>query len=582
MGEIKEISKDDIMQNDINTSENTVNDDVKTDFTTDQSSKADVVANEIQGSKSDNEIQKSDSDTNKKDNEEENQSNERDETSDMDIFDVDKVVKYSSDEESDGDDVDGDDDDDESDVSKSEKELESGSSSYSDSDSDSDSSSDSDSCDSDSESEDNNDNDKYNDLEDEINEGDENTPIVSKNEILDFKVPSIPNDYKIEEDAKIQYIGFISGVVDKNVLVKASMSAEYNVLNEGTIFCFEDRTPVGLLYEVIGRLQSPVYTIRFNTSEEAENFKDKKGSKIFYVESSAEFLSTQHIRQFKGTDASNWHDEEIPEEEQEFSDDEKEALSKKNKKKKKTKSKNSENDKTNGSSKNDSIDNHINKKPKFDNSVTSDVPLSVKARLTSLPKKVSNKPHQQNISSQIPNPSSFIPQNIPAQNPVAMMQQFMGLMQQQSQAYSQNNTAVNNYSYPPQFGQQYTQQYPQQYNTPYNQGFNQYTQGYNQNQQGYNQYNAGYSQMNSSFSQGYNPAYPQTQQPQQAQPQQFNSSYSPNLPQAVPQQQNNSLLIAQLAAALTNNVNKINPMNQINNQNNNGQSHQDDEYDPEK
>lgn len=39
----------------------------------------------------------------------------------------------------------------------------------------------------------------------------------------------------------------------------------------------------------------------------------------------------------KGTDASNMFDEELPEEEQEFSDDEKEAMYKKQKKQKKRK-----------------------------------------------------------------------------------------------------------------------------------------------------------------------------------------------------------------------------------------------------
>lgn len=503
---------------------------------------------------------------------------------DTDIFNVDKVIKYSSDEETDdsGSDSDGDSDSDSDGNSDNSGEGEEKSESVSESESESD-------------EENAEDDDKYDDLEDEINEGDGDAPIVSKNEILDFKVPSIPDDYKIDENSKIQYIGFISGVVDKSVLVKATMSAEYNVLNEGTVFCYEDRTPVGLLYEVIGRLQTPIYTIRFNTLEEAEKFKDKKGTKIFYVESTAEFLSTQQIRQYKGTDASNWHDEEIPEDEQEFSDDEKEALSKKNKKKKKkTNLKNHEDEKSTIDDKSGMSDAHVSKKPKTNGIGRTDVPMSVKARLTSLPKKVSHSESNSTNGSQV---SSFlnVPPQIPQQQntqiPVAMMQQFMGLMQQASMMTQPNAAQYNNIStqqngqvYGQQnqqqfgfpYGQQYNQQFnTQQYTSPYNSGYN--NQGY-QNQAAYNQFNTAHSQPVQSFSQGYNSTYqaqPSVQAPV------YNQNIQQNLPpQHLPQQSNTALLAAQLAAAITNS--SSNSRASVNSSYNKNEQYQpDDEYDPE-
>ena len=44
---------------------------------------------------------------------------------------------------------------------------------------------------------------------------------------------------------------------------------------------------------------------------------------MYYVVPDSQFLYTDSIKYIKGTDASNCHDEELPEEEQEYSDDEK-------------------------------------------------------------------------------------------------------------------------------------------------------------------------------------------------------------------------------------------------------------------
>ena len=63
---------------------------------------------------------------------------------------------------------------------------------------------------------------------------------------------------------------------------------------------------------------------------------------MYYVVPDSQFLYTDSIKHIKGTDASNCHDEELPEEEQEYSDDEKnwqQNWPKRKKKNKKTKDK---------------------------------------------------------------------------------------------------------------------------------------------------------------------------------------------------------------------------------------------------
>ena len=56
---------------------------------------------------------------------------------------------------------------------------------------------------------------------------------------------------------------------------------------------------------------------------------------MYYVVPDSQFLYTDSIKHIKGTDASNCHDEELPEEEQEYSDDEKELAAKLAKRKEK-------------------------------------------------------------------------------------------------------------------------------------------------------------------------------------------------------------------------------------------------------
>ncbi|KAG7665777.1 uncharacterized protein J8A68_000602 [[Candida] subhashii] len=201
----------------------------------------------------------------------------------------------------------------------------------SDSDSDSDS-------DSESEEEESTNKQDLDDEEDEVNEG----PIKSTNEIVE-KAPVLPEDYSIPENSPIEDIGEVIGLVENSIIIKAKTSGEFRVLQEGSVFCFEDRTVIGPLFEIFGRVQQPVYSVKFNSKEEFEKFAGCKGKRVFYVVPDSQFLYTDSIKNLKGTDASNCHDEELPIEEQEFSDDERELDAKQARKKKnKNKNKNKE------------------------------------------------------------------------------------------------------------------------------------------------------------------------------------------------------------------------------------------------
>ena len=174
--------------------------------------------------------------------------------------------------------------------------------------------------------------------ESDLEDNGTSAPIVSKNEVLEDQTADLPESYVIDEKTNISSIGTVKSVLDNNLIITADISGEKRVLEEGSIFCLEDRTPLGVLREVFGPLQAPFYRVGVSESYKKNNdLKSLIGIKVFIVLKDVHWIDTFQIKMIKGTDASNMFDEELPEEEQEFSDDEKEAMYKKQKKQKKRK-----------------------------------------------------------------------------------------------------------------------------------------------------------------------------------------------------------------------------------------------------
>ena len=182
------------------------------------------------------------------------------------------------------------------------------------------------------------------DLGDDIDEdGPTSTdPIRSKHEIVEEPIVEVPDDFEVTPDMRVSQIGTIQSVFENNIIIRASVSGEQRVLEEGAIFCLEDRKVLGILSEVFGPVRDPFYRVSFPTgkSDISELAKNNIGKNVYVVVSRAHWIDTFELKLSKGTDASNGFDEELPEDEQEFSDDEKEAQFKrmnKNQKKKKAK-----------------------------------------------------------------------------------------------------------------------------------------------------------------------------------------------------------------------------------------------------
>ena len=129
----------------------------------------------------------------------------------------------------------------------------------------------------------------------------------------------------VTEDMKIEELGLIENTVENLALIKANTSGEYQVLESGSLLCLQDRTVIGIISEPLGRVQQPYYSVRFTNATAIAEAGVHQGTKIYYVTQHSTTVFTQPLKAYKGSDASNLHDEEVGDDELEFSDDEAEA-----------------------------------------------------------------------------------------------------------------------------------------------------------------------------------------------------------------------------------------------------------------
>ncbi|KAM0258577.1 hypothetical protein ACHAQJ_003748 [Trichoderma viride] len=157
--------------------------------------------------------------------------------------------------------------------------------------------------------------------------------VRTKNELPEEAIPK--PDVTITPEMTIEELGVVEHIVENIMLIKAFTPGEYQVLDSGSILCNSERVVIGAIAETIGKVLQPMYTVMFNSAEEVKELGLELGTKIFYPVDHASYVFTEPLKNLKGSDASNLHDEEIADEEIEFSDDEKEAEYKRSLKQKK-------------------------------------------------------------------------------------------------------------------------------------------------------------------------------------------------------------------------------------------------------
>ncbi|KAL9599211.1 MAG: hypothetical protein Q9219_003992 [cf. Caloplaca sp. 3 TL-2023] len=148
-------------------------------------------------------------------------------------------------------------------------------------------------------------------------------PLRTFNEKPDEVVP-MPK-IEVTPSMAIIELGNVEHVVENSILIKAKTSGERQALESGSLLCLEDRSVLGVIAETLGQVHQPYYSVRFTNATAIAEAGLFKGTLVFYVEKHASYVFTQNLKAFKGSDASNIHDEEVGDDELEFSDDEAEA-----------------------------------------------------------------------------------------------------------------------------------------------------------------------------------------------------------------------------------------------------------------
>ena len=132
-------------------------------------------------------------------------------------------------------------------------------------------------------------------------------------------------DITVTADTKVEMLGNIETIVDNIALIKANISGEYQVLETGSVLCLANLKLIGVVSETLGKVEQPLYTVRFKSANDLKEMGIEKGIPVFYLVDHSTFVFTQPLKGLKGSDASNLYDEEVAEHEVEFSDDEAEA-----------------------------------------------------------------------------------------------------------------------------------------------------------------------------------------------------------------------------------------------------------------
>ncbi len=134
-------------------------------------------------------------------------------------------------------------------------------------------------------------------------------------------------------DGKLLPIGEVSHYTEKLIVIKSFPSTP--AVNEGTVLWKEDKTSIARIFETFGPVKTPFYSILVQSKEHASVLGLTTGDTVYVVPgdlSVTMYVFTSKLLEQKGCDASWKNDVEMPDEYQQFSDDEQETSRKKNKK----------------------------------------------------------------------------------------------------------------------------------------------------------------------------------------------------------------------------------------------------------
>lgn len=148
--------------------------------------------------------------------------------------------------------------------------------------------------------------------------------LKTANEITDFVVEKPV--FNLTQQTEVVYAGKVLQIVDNVIVIESRPGSEYSALDAGSLLVYENREILGEVFETFGPIIRPYYTVRFNDASEINSELTSVETPVYYVPTyhKTQIIQTERLKKIKYTDASNFFDEEVGEDEVEFSDDEKE------------------------------------------------------------------------------------------------------------------------------------------------------------------------------------------------------------------------------------------------------------------
>jgi H/ACA ribonucleoprotein complex non-core subunit NAF1 len=168
----------------------------------------------------------------------------------------------------------------------------------------------------------------------------------TKNEVLPDEVTGAPVPKIIVEDGMaIEKVGFVMNVMDgKNALVQTEVDS-VAPMDQGSVLCVlrekdRSRITLGVVDDIFGPIGRPLYVVRMpdDADEILELLRENAEVEVFSVSEMVKAIDPNKLDR-RGSDASNRYDEEVEDDERDFSDDEAEAQAKRNRKRSQANSK---------------------------------------------------------------------------------------------------------------------------------------------------------------------------------------------------------------------------------------------------
>ena len=156
-----------------------------------------------------------------------------------------------------------------------------------------------------------------------------------------------PKFNELDELDDILDFGMISKYIDdgpNNSIVLVTPNNPLRIYDLDNIVCLKSKQVIGFVLDLVGPVNLPLYSVKLY-SQYVEKVKagglEVKNQildqRVYLAANQLKEItkpSLESMKERKGCDASNMHDEEMPEHEREFSDDEREREAKKSKKNK--------------------------------------------------------------------------------------------------------------------------------------------------------------------------------------------------------------------------------------------------------